>query len=399
MKKTLLLLTLCLGLTSCFEDGYDLTNDIDMTLKFGNDDSSLSMPISFSKDILLKEVIKETAVVKHLKGDDGKEFIALKIENMADESGTRGVTINLASPGGAIEIHDISQQESDLGEMPEFLEDPEVVLDVENPVLLLDINNESPADLKSTITLTPLDKDKKEILDEGGNPVKMTITDLVISNGNQYIALSEIKGKFPLEQTYDWRYQDGIRKIIRKIPRYIRIDVDKLSTDYEYPFFSKNLTVNFGIYIPLKFQKDLKIIYNYNESSVTDMLKNFEDVDVKTMTFNGMVESTLPLDLHLDLVPVNAKDEPVKDLKVEGKCDFKPLETDRSLSLKLTPINGTKLNDHFGKSDDDRVIKALKLRAVAAAGNNDPSLIYTDTYIKINKARLTMDGGITVDAN
>ncbi len=405
MKKTLLLLTLCLGLTSCYEDGYDMTKDIDMTLKFGNDDSSLSMPISFSKEILLKNVINETAVVKHLTGAEGKEFFALRIQNNSAESGYEHYINLRALPGNFnYEGDDLKEfidatKPAHFGKMPDFLNDPEVVLDVDNPVLLLDIQNDSPATLDISFELAALDEHDQPILDEQHQPVKLIVNDLHILPGDQHIALAEKEGEILTDYTYKYVHEDDLHKVIRKIPHGTQISIKKLGGTTTEAFTDKKLRVNFGIYVPLKFREDLKIIYDYQESSVTDMLKDFEKVDVKTLTLHGEVDSNLPLDLHLDLVPVNAKGEPVEDLEVVGNCDFKPLDTNRHLSLALTPTGGTKLQDHFGKSDSDRVIKALKLRAVATAGQNPSQLLYTDTYIKINKARLTMEGGIIVDAN
>lgn len=403
MKKTLLFVALCTTLTGCIDNNYDLS-ELDTTVQLGNEASKNVFPVEFEQEILLKDAIKEQGAIRHIKDKDGREFFALVVENGQDQSGSQSISLRLPAVGAKVTKEQIGAVNPvELGNMPDFLNHPDVCFDVENPVLMLDINNHVPCEVKTKATLTALDSYRQPIMVDG-HPAQMEI-DLDVPAGfdqKLYLADKQLDWLPGFMQGYEYHADHDIADMVKKIPHYIKVeigDVEVVDADAHMDvskFYEVN--VNFGVYIPIKYRKDFHLIYDWEQEDIIDAVDHLHQVFISNVSLEGDVESNLPLDLELELTALNDYGEPIPTLNAEGnRAKYRPHDKDHHFTVTIVSTDPTMSIIDFANSPDPKThLDAVALRAHVRAGQSPSALLYTDTYIRLKDTKVSVTGPIII---
>lgn len=410
MKKILLYVALCTGLVGCVDYDYDLY-ELDTTVQVGNEQSVNVFPIEFKRDVQLKETIKKSGSITHITGPDNREFFALAVANGAEQSGRQQIRLRLPASGAKVTKEQVGQIDPvSLGTMPEFLDHPDVCFDVDNPALLLDVDNHLPCEIKTKATLTALDAFRQPIYDKG-EKVHMEI-DLDVPAGTDqklYLADRMLEWMPEFMQGYEYHADHDIAHMVRRIPHYILVeigDVDVVDPDTHMdPTKLYDVVVNFGVYIPIKYQKDFHLIYDWEQDDLLDAIENLDQISVQNISLSGEAESNLPLDLELEFAALNALGEEIPALSsAKSRALFTPQDARHTFSLTLEStdpemsiinfVNG--INPRTLAYDPRLHLTAIGLRAHVRAGSNPSQYLYTDTYIRLYNTKVSVAGPIII---
>ena len=193
--------------------------------------------------------------------------------------------------------HDIGEIDPiSLTDLPDFLEDNDVVLDLDNPMVFLSITNSLNADIKTALKLT-------SDTDESGAHGTGDLTINANATSNYYLADKEEDSYLPEDKKhYKFVKAEGLPNLIKKIPDEIKVDVDKVvlkATDLditkEYP-----IDIEYEVYAPLIFGEDFQLVYSGTEDGF-DLGDDLADIDADAIQIRATVVNDVPADISLDL--------------------------------------------------------------------------------------------------
>lgn len=279
----------------------------------------------------------------------------------------------------------------DLGNLPDFLTDDGVTLDLTNPQLYLDFYTDLQTEISTQISLLP----------KYGTDTKPGVTANI-----QYFGSGDDKGKhkvfllapkssdvvFPeAYAAYNQNRQDApVGNLIRQIPDVIKVtgtdgneqiivslphcENIKISQSYK-------VELRYRVFSPLTFGNDFQIIYRDKEENL-DLGDDLDDLNVESLLLTGVAHSDIPLSLNLNVIPLNKKGKDLSnglviEYKNSGDADFQRTgvkirananggEQDK-FSIRIKAEQGHKLNEflHTGEMQLDGIEYVAKL--------NDPS--------------------------
>lgn len=295
-----------------------------------------------------------------------------------------------------------------LSDLPDFLTDEEVTLDVKNPMLLFNINNQSPADILLSGALT-----SSYNADRNQNDVTVGFQNIkILSNLNptpNYYCLWTGESR-PGNQPQDTTFIQvaDLPKLVYKIPDQIGVDVTpmvdpekavEIQVNSDYAF-----NTDYRIQVPFQFGPNLSIVY---KDTINGWMKDIEKYNVKHAKVTACLISKIPLNLQLTATPLtkhassDASDEGFElegvtaQVQVDGKGDNlipagdlnQPTPTNITIEIfETTPGQLKKLDGIF-------------LRATANSQNNDGKYLNKHQSIQLTEVRLKVPGGVTIDAN
>lgn len=279
-------------------------------------------------------------------------------------------------------------------DIPDFLEDDAVTMDVENPMIRLNVTNEIDVPIiingllkgyRSTTLLS-------EVAIKGTSANPITID----ANGKTVICLSRT-GKGGPAGSKNYQIAD-LNNLIAKIPDHIRFTMDaradQSSTHKIQLGRTYNVGIDYAVEVPFKFGSGLSIVYN---DSIDDFNEDIKDLDVKSLTVTTTVENNIPLELQLQATPVGVN-------KSAGALP--------GVSVKVT--GGIKPCDANGKTQESPLVIELTETTVGAIKNLDGLLLKitaksTETvngmplkenqYIRLKNIKAKASSGIDVNLN
>ena len=279
-----------------------------------------------------------------------------------------------------------------LSDLPDFLEDNDVVLDLANPMVFLSVRNSLSADIITALSLT---SDTDESGAHGTGPLTIGAN----ATNKYYLAEKEETDFLPADKAdYKFVKVDGLPNLIKKIPDEIKVDVDKVklvATDLditkEYP-----IDIEYEVYAPLIFGEDFKLVYAGTEDGF-DLGDDLEDLDAESLHIKANVISDVPADIRLDveLLDINGQkidiveDNSVIIKKTSGANKVSAIE------LNIKPKEGYSLKDILSGS---KQLDGIKYRAVLDKPNTGEPL-RNKTSLIIKDIKVSIKGVVTYDAN
>lgn len=285
-----------------------------------------------------------------------------------------------------------------LNDLPAFLDDDNVVLDLENPMIFLSIENGIPADIKTCLTL-------KSNTD---NNTPRSTGDLSINAGgnNSYYLADKVENKYLPVEHKDAQFVRiaGLQNLIKRIPKQVDVEVATVTleaTDLditkEYP-----IDINYEIYAPLIFGPQFSLVYTMVDDG-WDLGEDLEKLDAECIEITGLVTSKMPasLSLEVDLLDTEGNalasiDKKDWSLKVTANANRSPIK------LTLKPKAGHTLNEIFsGKDARGKACQKLDgIRYRAKLDSPVPDQALKDgSSIKIDDIVIRLLGKVTYDAN
>lgn len=329
-----------------------------------------------------------------------KSFDVIRPRNIDFKGGAAFVN----SKGDPIDIQVKSvsgQVKSDIGDiapivlndMPDFLNDPAVTLDLANPAIFVEVNNPLPAQAKTKITLTSVYDDKEPV-----------IADIEIKNGHKVYCLAEDPASANVPSNYSELdvvpvQIAGLGDLLEKLPKEINVDLDDVVMDIKDITIPEEyeLSLSYKVYTPMEFGENFKLVYQGTEEGLSADLSDINKVNTKGISIKANAVTNLPLNLTLTLDAMDSNNNSLKDifyvneLVIPAHNGAADATSKHPVELTLTAKEGYSISNLLSRLDK------IKYRAVAEA--EDKGKLTEKAMIKLEDITITLLGGISYDAN
>lgn len=315
--------------------------------------------------------------------------VADRTITMRSATGIFDPTINLNSLG-----------EVDVTGLPDFLDDDDVVADLDNPQILLTVNNDM--DVAATVSATVISTK------EGRELARVTLPEMsVAKNGLSKICIcrqktSELTQQYGEANVYA---VSNLSTLINRIPDHIKI------VDVNAHAKAEVATIEFGriyhvkpsykVNAPLAFGEKANIVY---EDSFTGWNDDIDKLDLAEETYievTANVENKVPAYLTVKAYPVDAQGNKIEDKLLIEIPDEVAASTDGTtavttpITMKITP----KVKNSLKQLDG--LVFRLEGSAKSANGNKVTgiSLNEREHTLKLNDIKVKIVGKIIGDFN
>jgi len=278
-----------------------------------------------------------------------------------------------------------------LNDLPDFVNDPEVVLDLDNPLIFLTANNEMASEAKTQLTLTSKYSDAPSVIRE-----TQTLTLKAAGITSYYLASKETSAN----RGATFSKVEDLGGLIRKIPKQIDVAVDTIRMHCQKMDLQKsyNVSVDYDVYAPLTFGPKFQLVYRDSERGWVDNgdLKDLEKVDAESLTLKAKAVSNLPADVLLTLIPLDRDGNRIPQLLVNEVTVNKNTTTDVQLTIK--PQSGYTINDAFAGNNGVKKLDGITYEARVKEASTGETL-RNSAAIKLTDAKISIKGKVTYDAN
>ena len=312
----------------------------------------------------------------------------------------RTITMNSATGIFDPKINLNSLGEVDVTGLPDFLDDDDVVADLDNPQILLTVNNDM--DVAATVSATVIST-------KGGRELaRVTLPEMsVAKNGLSKICIcrqktSELTQQYGEANVYA---VSNLSTLINRIPDHIKIvDVNAhAKPEVATIVFGKEYHVkpSYEVNAPLAFGEKANIVY---EDSFTGWNDDIDELDLAEGTYievTANVENKVPAYLTVKAYPVDAQGNKIEDKLLIEIPDEVAASTDGTtavttpITMKITP----KVKNSLKQLDG--LVFRLEGSAKSANGNKVTgiSLNEREHTLKLNDIKVKIVGKIIGDFN
>lgn len=312
----------------------------------------------------------------------------------------RTITMNSATGIFDPKINLNSLGEVDVTGLPDFLDDDDVVADLDNPQILLTVNNDM--DVAATVSATVISTK------EGRELARVTLPEMsVAKNGLSKICIcrqktSELTQQYGEANVYA---VSNLSTLINRIPDHIKIvDVNAhAKAEVATIVFGEKYQVkpSYEVNAPLAFGEKANIVY---EDSFTGWNDDIDKLDLAEGTYievTANVENKVPAYLTVKAYPVDAQGNKIEDKLLIEIPDEVAASTDGTtavttpITMKITP----KVKNSLKQLDG--LVFRLEGSAKSANGNKVTgiSLNEREHTLKLNDIKVKIVGKIIGDFN
>lgn len=286
----------------------------------------------------------------------------------------------------------------ELSNLPDFLQDDDVELDITNPVFTFIATNplDAPVALNGEMFGT---KDGKKIENStviiGENSVDKEPI-VLEPNATTTIALSRLGTGGP-EGAQNIKVSD-INSLIKKIPDVVDVKLQPAITYDKYYTveLGKTYSMNssYDIDIPLDFGSGLKIVY---KDSINDLHSDLEDIDFKKAVIAVTADNAIPLQLEIKEENVTVKDfngNVMNDIKVTVEGTIA-----ESKDGKAVATSNLAITIEETKEGAVRNLEELVFKVTAVPGQATNVQLRSDQWLQLKDMKLKVPNGIKIDLN
>ena len=312
----------------------------------------------------------------------------------------RTITMNSATGIFDPKINLNTLGEVDVTGLPDFLDDDDVAADLDNPQILLTVNNDM--DVAATVSATVISTK------EGRELARVTLPEMsVAKNGLSKICIcrqktSELNQQYGEANVYA---VSNLSTLINRIPDHIKIvDVNAhAKAEVATIVFGEKYQVkpSYEVNAPLAFGEKANIVY---EDSFTGWNDDIDKLDLAEGTYievTANVENKVPAYLTVKAYPVDAQGNKIEDKLLIEIPDEVAASTDGTtavttpITMKITP----KVKNSLKQLDG--LVFRLEGSAKSANGNKVTgiSLNEREHTLKLNDIKVKIVGKIIGDFN
>ena len=293
---------------------------------------------------------------------------------------------------------DVKPTEVELNNLPDFLQDDEIRLDITNPVFSFNANNPLNTDVEMDGVLTGY-KDGKVTktvkIGNGNGGASITLK----PSGDKQQTISIVRDeKTVVEANATKVVVPNLNDIIETIPDRINVELKPaVKTEQYYTVnLGQDYTLNsaYDIDIPLSFGSNLKIVY---EETLDNFDLDLEDVDIEKAVLSINAVNTIPLAMEIKNENVSALDangNVIKDIDVTVEGTITESKDGK------TEVSST-LNVNLNETAEGAISKldGLKLKITAVPGQATDVQLLSTQWMQLKDMKLKIPNGIKVDLN
>lgn len=335
---------------------------------------------------------------------DGKAYISssefVQNETQIDltlESGMEVDNIDIKEVNGIVDPKiDISVSPITIDNLPDFLSDDDVKIEMTDPRIYLTVTNESPVSVNMSAELIPYKNGEKINIVNVGNAESNNAANSIIIPGDKtnYIICLHKGGSTDGIKADKFVVAENLNDLIARIPDEIRMEnvvAKAIQEDVTITMGETyNVRTDYKMDAPLMFSEGTNIIYTDNMNGWSD---DIDKTDFNKVEISMDVINRIPLELNMNVEAIDANGNVLNDVKVEvansiaaGTADNPTTET---LNVILTSSNGAV-----------KRLDGIKFRVECKGVNGmENSCLNENQSIKIENLKLKLIGGITMDLN
>lgn len=341
-----------------------------------NENEKDNNSVHFGGNISLDGNVKASALTN--AGGNITLSANVEAENMAIESATAVVDPEVDIKIDPIRIDDI----------PDFLAEEDVILDLTDPRIYITVTNPSPVAVNMGAAL----KSYKE----GNKKGEAYLQDVNIPKEceNYVICVNQKREEWDTTEKIMYKKVEGLSDLIKNIPDRIEItDVETSVVQEEVTIdLNKNYTIvtDYKVDTPLMFGPETKITY-------TEAMDGW-DADLEDMEFDR-VEASMNV---INEIPLGVR-MTAKAIDVDGNV-LENVKVDMDVEIKAGEIGApTEQNVKFTLTTDDGKIAGLdgiEISVVASVDNSVSDVTLNENQtMQFTEIKLRLVGGITMDLN
>lgn len=290
----------------------------------------------------------------------------------------------------------------DMGDVPDFLKDDDVVLDLQHPVITVNAANTVGIPIKADLTMEP--KLNGKTITTGVVKASIAVREAEILGVSTWSNFWISNTENGMPSNYQFVSTPNLPNLIRKVPDSIAInmtamaDPDALHTiDLSVPEYK--LKVKYNISVPLQLGRDLAIIYH---DTIDDFHKDIKDYTeyVSEALIYAEIDNTVPLEMECDIQAIGVDKKVLTGISVSAPEKIKSAGWNPQQSGQTTvtttsfPVVLTEtVKGELSKLDGLTFRISAKANATVAGAT-----LKRDQYIKIS-AKMKIPGGVTIDIN
>ena len=294
-------------------------------------------------------------------------------------------------------------------ELPDFLQDPEVRVNVSNPTLKFNVypknNVQIPADVDFYATLHSIKDGQDQV-----SPVEFPKYTRLYKNTSNVIYFHQDAAPYDptgLEtdapgKKVQTKKVDNISSLINVLPDRIEVDLGANGADKHIRVVGENevalgqkysQAVDYTIYVPFEFKNGVTIVYTDETDGMNEDLKDYAADGIQ---ISAEAENTIPLDLKATISAYDMNDNLIPgiqfeevDVKAGGGTDATAVTTALTIKATLTDPNLLKKLDKL----------EFKINAASEATSNATHKLVSTQYVQLKNVKLKLIGQIVADFN
>ena len=294
-------------------------------------------------------------------------------------------------------------------ELPDFLKDPEVRVNVSNPTLKFNVypknNVQIPADVDFYATLHSIKDGQDQV-----SPVEFPKYTRLYKNTSNVIYFHQDAAPYDptgLEtdapgKKVQTKKVDNISSLINVLPDRIEVDLGANGADKHIRVVGENevalgqkysQVVDYTIYVPFEFKNGVTIVYTDETDGMNEDLKDYAADGIQ---ISAEAENTIPLDLKATISAYDMNDKLIPgiqfeevDVKAGGGTDATAVTTALTIKATLTDPNLLKKLDKL----------EFKINAASEATSNATHKLVSTQYVQLKNVKLKLIGQIVADFN
>ena len=296
-------------------------------------------------------------------------------------------------------------------ELPDFLQDPEVRVNVSNPTLKFNVypknNVQIPADVDFYATLHSIKDGQDQV-----SPVEFPKYTRLYKNTSNVIYFYQDAATGPYDPTgletdapgkkVQTKKVDNISSLINVLPDRIEVDLGANGADKHIRVVGENevalgqkysQVVDYTIYVPFEFKNGVTIVYTDETDGMNEDLKDYAADGIQ---ISAEAENTIPLDLKATISAYDMNDKLIPgiqfeevDVKAGGGTNATAVTTALTIKATLTDPNLLKKLDKL----------EFKINAASEATSNATHKLVSTQYVQLKNVKLKLVGQIVADFN
>lgn len=279
-----------------------------------------------------------------------------------------------------------------INNLPDFLKDEQVRIDMTDPKIYLTVSNTSPVEVNFSGVLKSY-KDGKLLasVPVGQSPNLITIP------GNQpdeyIICLHRLNNH--VEGADASVTVENLNDLIETIPDEIRMDnIEAKASDKRCTIVlgsTYNVKTDYEINAPLQFNEGTNIVYS---DVIDNWNKDVKDLSVKEVVITMDAQNSIPLTMNMEVKAINKNGTVLNSISTEVSSQ---IAAGTMENAKVTPLKITL------KSTDANAFKELDglKYEVSATSSAETSgkVLNKNQYLRLENMTIKIKGGVTVDMN
>ena len=281
--------------------------------------------------------------------------------------------------------------------LPDFLNDDEVSINLNDPRIFINVTNPTPVDINLTAQLTPV-KDGIMLTDkivQIGSETEAASQVIIPGNVTDYrICIHQITDEAGIEADRIVSVP-GLNRLIEKIPDEIRMEPVETTAVQECKEIELGgdyrIETDYQLETPLQFNEGTEVIYS---EKMDGWGSDMEDYDFKEVVVSMKATNAIPLDLQMTADAIDVEGNILSEVSATVEGNITAGTPNQKTNSELKIILKSSSTEALHRLDGLTYrVSAKTTKEVAGTVLNE------NQTLKLDDIRIQIKGGITMDMN